>query len=133
MDFTFTSEQQAIRDAIEKICARFGDDYWLARDKAGGFPTDFHTAFAKDGWLGIAMPEDYGGAGLGIVEAALMMLTVSESGAAMSGASALHINIFGLHPVVKFGTPEQKARMCRDSTAATGRFCTGGIPACRAE
>jgi acyl-CoA dehydrogenase len=123
MDFTFTPEQQAIRDAIEKICARFGDDYWLARDKAGGFPTDFHAAFAKDGWLGIAMPEDYGGAGLGIVEAALMMLTVSESGAAMSGASALHINIFGLHPVVKFGTPEQKARMLPPLIAGEDKAC----------
>jgi acyl-CoA dehydrogenase len=77
MDFTFTPEQQSIRDAIEKICARFGDDYWLAKDKAGGFPADFHAAFAKDGWLGIAMPQEHGGAGLGIMEAALMMQLVS--------------------------------------------------------
>jgi acyl-CoA dehydrogenase len=123
MDFTFTPEQQAIRDAIGKICARFPDDYWLAKDKAGGFPHDFHAAFAKDGWLGIAMPEEYGGAGLGIVEAALMMLTVSESGAAMSGASALHINIFGLHPVVKFGTAEQKARMLPPLIAGEDKTC----------
>jgi acyl-CoA dehydrogenase len=123
MDFTFTPEQQAIREAIEKICARFGDDYWLKKDKAGGFPTDFHAAFAKDGWLGIAMPEEYGGAGLGITEAALMMLTVSESGAAMSGASALHINIFGLHPVVKFGTAEQKARMLPPLIAGEDKAC----------
>src|SRR5689334_16320500 len=111
MDFAFTPEQQAIRAAIEKICARFPDDYWLEKDKSGGFPHDFHAAFAKDGWLGIAMPQRYGGAGLGITEAALMMQAVAESGAGMSGASALHINIFGLHPVVKFGTDEQKARM----------------------
>ena len=123
MDFSFTPEQQAIRDAIEKICVRFGDDYWLAKDKAGGFPQEFHAAFAKDGWLGIAMPEEYGGAGLGITEAALMMLAVSESGAGLSGASALHINIFGLHPVVKFGTAEQKARMLPPLIAGEDKAC----------
>ncbi|MBV9954907.1 MAG: acyl-CoA dehydrogenase family protein, partial [Pseudolabrys sp.] len=111
MDFSFTAEQQAIRAAIEKICARFPDDYWLAKDKAGGFPHDFHKAFAQDGWLGIAMPQTYGGAGLGITEAAVMMQAVSESGAGLSGASALHMNIFGLNPVVVFGTDEQKKRM----------------------
>ncbi len=111
MDFSLTPEQQTIRAAIEKICARFGDDYWLAKDKAGGFPHDFHAAFAKDGWLGIAMPQEFGGAGLGITEAALMMQAVAESGAGLSGASALHMNIFGLNPVVVFGTEEQKRRM----------------------
>jgi acyl-CoA dehydrogenase len=123
MDFTFAPEQQAIRDAIEKICARFPDDYWLKKDKAGGFPHDFHAAFAKDGWLGIAMPQEYGGAGLGITEAALMMQTVAESGAALSGASALHMNIFGLHPVVKFGTAEQKARMLPPLIAGEDKAC----------
>jgi acyl-CoA dehydrogenase len=111
MDFSLTPDQQTIRAAIEKICARFGDDYWLAKDKAGGFPHDFHAAFAKDGWLGIAMPQEFGGAGLGITEAALMMQAVAESGAGLSGASALHMNIFGLNPVVVFGTAEQKRRM----------------------
>jgi acyl-CoA dehydrogenase len=123
MDFAFTPEQQAIRAAIEKICARFPDDYWLKKDKAGGFPHDFHTAFAKDGWLGIAMPPQYGGAGLGITEAALMMQTVAESGAGLSGASALHMNIFGLHPVVKFGTDEQKARMLPPLIAGEDKAC----------
>ncbi len=111
MDFKLSSEQQAIRDAVEKICARFGDDYWLARDRGGGFPDDFHRAFAEAGWLGVAMPQDHGGAGLGVTEAALMMQTIAESGAGMSGASALHMNIFGLNPVVVFGSDEQKRRM----------------------
>jgi acyl-CoA dehydrogenase len=123
MDFALTPEQQAIRAAIEKICARFADDYWLEKDKAGGYPHDFHAAFAKDGWLGIAMPQQYGGAGLGITEAALMMQTVSESGAGMSGASALHMNIFGLHPVVKFGTDAQKARMLRPLIGGEDKAC----------
>src|SRR6185437_11617093 len=91
-------------------CSQFGDAYWLERDRAGGFPEDFYKAVAAGGWLGIAMPEEYGGAGLGIGEAAAMMQAVAQSGAGFSGASALHMNIFGLNPVVKFGSDEQKRR-----------------------
>src|SRR5947208_13144792 len=100
MDFAFTSEQEAIRDAVAKVCSGFDLDYWLTRDREGGFPLDFHAALARDGWLGIAMPEEFGGAGLGITEAALMMKTIAGSGAGMSGASAVHMNIFSLNPVV---------------------------------
>jgi len=110
MDFSLTEAQQEIREAILKICARFGDDYWLRKDRDGGFPDEFHRAVADGGWLGIAMPEAYGGSGLGITEAAIMMQAVAESGAAFSGASALHMNIFGLNPVIVFGTEEQKRR-----------------------
>ncbi|MGH8694220.1 MAG: acyl-CoA dehydrogenase family protein [Burkholderiales bacterium] len=110
MDFSFTSDQLAIREAIAKLCARFDAQYWLERDRHGGFPEDFYRAVAESGWLGIAMPQQYGGAGLGITEAALMMQAVAESGAGFSGASALHMNIFGLNPVVVFGTDEQKQR-----------------------
>jgi acyl-CoA dehydrogenase len=105
-----TAEQHRIRDAIARLCAGFDDGYWLERDRAGGFPEAFYGAIARDGWLGIAMPEEHGGAGLGIAEAAVMMQAVAESGAGFSGASALHMNIFGLNPVVKFGTAEQKRR-----------------------
>jgi acyl-CoA dehydrogenase len=105
-----TADQQEIRSAIERICERFPDEYWLKKDKEGGFPSELHQALAADGWLGIAMPEEYGGAGLGITEAALMMQTIAESGAGMQGASAVHMNIFGLHPVVVHGTDEQKKR-----------------------
>src|SRR6185436_5627612 len=110
MDHSLTQAQQEIREAVLKVCARFGDDYWLERDREGGFPLDFHRAIAEAGWLGIAMPEAYGGSGLGITEAAVMLQAVAESGAAFSGASALHMNIFGLNPVVVFGTEEQKQR-----------------------
>jgi acyl-CoA dehydrogenase len=110
MDFTLTPAQAEIREAVLKICARFGDDYWLAKDRDGGFPLEFHRAMAEAGWLGIAMPEAYGGSGLGITDAAVMLQAVAESGAAFSGASALHMNIFGLNPVVVFGTEEQKQR-----------------------
>ena len=111
MDFSATDEQQRIREAIARLCTRFPDEYWLKRDNEGGFPADFHQALAQDGWLGIAMPEQFGGAGLGIQEAAVMMQAIAESGAGFSGASAVHMNIFGLNPVVVFGDQDQKQRM----------------------
>jgi len=123
VDFGFTPEQEAIREAIAKICAQFGDDYWLKKDKEGGFPTELHQALARDGWLGIAMPESHGGAGLGITEAAIMMQTIAESGAGFSGASAIHMNIFGLNPVVVFGTDDQKKRMLPGLIAGKERAC----------
>ena len=104
MDFAFTEEQEQIRAAIARICLRFDDAYWLKKDKEGGFPAELHRALAKDGWLGIAMPEEFGGSGLGITEAAIMMQAIAESGAGFSGASAVHMNIFGLNPVVVFGS-----------------------------
>ncbi|MCG6951553.1 MAG: acyl-CoA/acyl-ACP dehydrogenase [Betaproteobacteria bacterium] len=123
MDFAFTPEQQRIREAIAKLCAQFGDEYWLKKDREGGFPVELHQALARDGWLGIAMPEDCGGAGLGIQEAAMMMQAIAESGAGFSGASAVHMNIFGLNPVVVFGTPEQKRRMLPPLIAGSERSC----------
>ena len=123
MDFAYDANQEAIRDAIEKICAGFDDAYWLKKDKEGGFPADFHQAMAKAGWLGICIPEEYGGSGLGITEAAIMMRTISESGAGMSGASAIHMNVFGLNPVVVFGTKEQCARMLPGIVDGSERAC----------
>ena len=123
MDFAFTPEQEQIREAIAKICARFPDEYWLKKDKEGGFPAELHQALAKDGWLGIAMPEAYGGSGLGITEAAVMMQAISESGAGFSGASAVHMNIFGLNPVVVFGNEAQKKRMLPGLIAGRERAC----------
>lgn len=125
MNFRLTPEQEQIRDAVEKVCAPFDADYWLRKDRDGGFPIDFHKALADAGWLGIAMPEEFGGAGLGISEAALMMHTISASGAGLSGASAVHMNIFGLHPVVVFGTPEQKRRWLKPLIEGADRACFG--------
>jgi acyl-CoA dehydrogenase len=125
MNFAWTPEQDQIRDAIEKVCAPFDADYWLKKDREGGFPFDFHKALADAGWLGIAMPEEFGGAGLGISEAALMMHTISASGAGLSGASAVHMNIFGLHPVVVFGSPEQKRRWLPPLIEGRDRACFG--------
>jgi len=110
MSFTLTPEQLEIREAVARLCGRFGDDYWLKKDTEGGFPHEFHRTMAEGGWLGVAMPEEYGGSGLGITEAAVVMQAVAQSGAGFSGASAVHMNIFGLHPVVVFGSDEQKRR-----------------------
>ena len=123
MNFEHTPEQQHIMDAVQRICDRFDDAYWLRKDTEGGFPADFHRAFAQDGWLGICIPQEYGGTGLGITEATIMLHTVSASGAGMSGASALHMNIFGLSPVVKYGTAEQKQRMLPPLIAGKERAC----------
>jgi len=123
MDFSLSPEQQQIRDEVRKLCAQFDDAYWLEKDRTGAFPHELHAALAAAGWLGIAMPEEHGGAGLGITEAVLMMQAVAESGAAMSGASAVHINIFGLQPVVVFGTEEQKRRMLPPLIAGKDKAC----------
>jgi acyl-CoA dehydrogenase len=125
MNFEFSDEQHAIRDAVTRTCARFAADYWLKHDRDGGFPHEFHAAIAGDGWLGIAMPEQYGGTGLGITEAALMMETIAASGAGFSGASAVHMNIFGLHPVVVYASDAQKARWLPPLIAGTDKACFG--------
>ena len=123
MDFGFTEEQEAIRDSVARICADFDDAYWLRRDREGGFPHDFYDALAREGWLGICTAESSGGAGLGIQEAAIMMRTIAESGAGLSGASAVHINIFGLNPVAVYGTDEQKQRMIRPMAEGREKAC----------
>ena len=100
---------RTIRDGVQAVCDKFGDDYWLERDSDGVFPHDFHQAIAEGGWLGITMPEEYGGAGLGVSEAAVMMHTVASCGA-MQAASSIHISMFGPHPIIVFGTDDQKQK-----------------------
>lgn len=125
MEFSFTDDQIAVRDAISKLCEKYDDAYWLERDTDGQFPEDFVKDMADGGWLGIAMPEEYGGSGLGVIEAALMMQTIAESGAGFSGASAVHINIFGPHPLVVHGTDEQKQKHLPALIAGKDRSCFG--------
>lgn len=110
MTVPLTPERERIVAAVSRVCAGFDAAYWRDRDRTGDFPGDFHAAMAAGGWLGIAMPEEAGGAGLGVFEAALMMRTVARSGAAMSGCSAIHMNVFGPLPIAVFGTAEQRRR-----------------------
>ncbi|EXJ75369.1 isovaleryl-CoA dehydrogenase [Cladophialophora psammophila CBS 110553] len=121
----FTESQRTVRESIAKICSKYPDEYWLEKDNSKEFPTDLHADFARDGWLGICIPEKYGGAALGISEAAVMMQTVSECGGGMTAASSIHMNIFGLEPVVKFGTEEQKQRWLTPLVGGTERACFG--------
>jgi len=123
VDFALTPDQQNIRDAILKHCARFTDDYWLERDREGVFPHDFFNSIAEAGWLGVAMPTEFGGSGLGVTEAAVMMQAIAESGAGMSGASSVHMPVFGLQPVVLFGTDAQKARMIPPIVSGEDKTC----------
>lgn len=125
MDFNLTGQQEAIRDAVARICAEFDDAYWLARDSDGQFPEAFVKAITEGGWLGIAMPEAYGGAGLGITETAILAHTIARSGAGMSGASAVHLNLFGPNPIVVFGTDDQKARFLPPLIQGKDRACFG--------
>ena len=125
MDFELTLEQQALADAVAKLCTPFDSAYWRKCDQEGQFPEAFVQAVAEGGWLGMAMPEAYGGSGQGITEAALFAHAVARSGAGMSGASAVHINLFGPHPVVVFGTEDQKEAMLPPLIAGKDRVCFG--------
>ncbi len=108
MDFAVDPDLELITDAVGAVCARFDDDYWSACDAEHRFPWDFYEAMAAGGWVGIAIPEEYGGGGRGITEAATVLRTVAASGAAMNGCSAIHMTIFGLNPVVVFGNDQLK-------------------------
>jgi acyl-CoA dehydrogenase len=123
VDFSLTEDQQAIRDGVLDFCSQFSDDYWLERDHEGVFPLDFHKAMAEAGWLGVAMPEDVGGAGLGITEAAIMMTAVAESGGGMTAASSIHGPVFSMQPVSLFGTEEQRRRMIPPVLSGADRIC----------
>ena len=125
MDLGFTPEQDAVRDAVGRVVAGFDDAYWLERERTATFPFEFTAAMAAGGWLGIAMPPEYGGAGLGVVEAGLMMHAVARSPGAQAAASSIHMNVFGPHPIVVHGTEEQKARWLPPLIAGTERACFG--------
>ncbi len=117
-------DQQAIHDGVTAVCARFGDDYWAACDQEARFPHEFHQAMATDGWLGVTMPESFGGAGLGVTEAAIVMHAVAHAGG-MTAASSIHINMFGPHPVVVHGSPEQQARWIPPLVRGEDKVCFG--------
>ncbi|HET8611380.1 MAG TPA: acyl-CoA dehydrogenase family protein [Sphingomonas sp.] len=125
MEIDLSPEHEAIRDGVKRVVDRFDDEYWSAREEEKTFPFEFHKAMADAGWLGITMPPELGGAGLGVTEAAIMMHTVTSGCGGYNSASTLHLNLFGPHAVVVFGTPEQKERMLKPLIAGTDRACFG--------
>jgi acyl-CoA dehydrogenase len=125
MDFDLTEEHLAIQDAVGKICSQFDDEYWAGKDVKAEFPHEFHRAMAQGGWLGITIPEDLGGSGLGVTEAAVMMNTVAKGGGAAAAMSTLQINLFAPHPIVVLGTAEQKERMLLPLISGSEKTCFG--------
>jgi acyl-CoA dehydrogenase len=123
VNFELSEQQESIREAIERICAQFDDQYWFDRDHDGRFPEELYRALADDGWLGMCISEEYGGAGLGVTEAAIMMQAIAQSGGGMSAASAVHINLFGLNPVAVFGNEEQRRRMLPPVARGEAKSC----------
>ena len=107
-DELLDEDQTLIADAIRELCTGFDDDYWARCDREHEFPWDFYARLAEGGWLGLAIPEEYGGGGRGISDAAVMLHEIAASGAAMNGCSAVHLTVFGLNPVVKFGNDRLK-------------------------
>ena len=114
MQLLETDEHRLIRESVIKLCSEFSDDYWEEKDRETSFPFEFFDAMAQAGWIGIAMPEEYGGAGKGIQEAAIVLEEVAASGAAMNGATPVHLSIFGMHPVVKHGSIEMREKYLPD-------------------
>ncbi len=125
MDFALTDEQERLRAAVRELAAAFTDDYWAACDERGEFPWEFYNAFAAGGWLGIAIPEQYGGGGLGILEAALLLEEVAASGAGMNGCSAMHLTIFGLNTVVRHGSEELRREVLPRAADGSLHVCFG--------
>lgn len=125
MDFSISEDHRAIRDGVNAVVRRFDDEYWLARDEDGEFPREFHKAMAEAGWLGITMPSEYGGSGLGVAEACIMMHEVASHGGGMAAASCVHINLFGPHPIVVFGNDEQRQRWVPSLVEGKDQCCFG--------
>src|ERR1700761_8854201 len=123
--FWLTEEQEAVREGVAKICSKYDDNYWKDADETGHFPEAFVADMAAGGWLGVAMPTEFGGSGLGLTEAAVMMQTVAQSGAAYAGASSIHLNIFGPMPLVRFGTDEQRKAALPRLISGEDRMCFG--------
>lgn len=123
--FWLSDEQEAIVESVTRLCAGFDAEYWRRTDETGEFPEAFVAAMAKGGWLGTAMPAELGGAGLGLTEAALVMQAVAQSGAGFSGASAMHLNIFGPMPIVRFGDEELRNRAIPRLISGEDKICIG--------
>ncbi|QIW97642.1 hypothetical protein AMS68_003160 [Peltaster fructicola] len=121
----FTEEQMSVREAITRVCSNFDDNYWMERDQTQTYPHELHAALAKDGWIGIALPEELGGAGLGISEATMMLQTIAESGAGLAGAQSIHANVYATQPVAKFATPEQRSSFLTKIVSGEWRTCFG--------
>jgi alkylation response protein AidB-like acyl-CoA dehydrogenase len=126
MDFALTDLQRALHEEVLALARTFSMEYWLEHDRAERYPWDFVRAFAARGWLGTTIPEEYGGAGLGVTEAALVLHAICLSGAGTSGASPVHFFLFPPAPVVRFGSEAMK-RACLPRIAAGELLLAFGV------
>lgn len=125
MSFELTEDQELIRKSVAELMKNFGDQYWMEKDLAHEFPTEYYKALADGGWLGITTPEEYGGHGLGITEASILLEEVARSGGGMNAATAIHLSIFGMHPVVVHGSDELKQRTLPRVASGDLHVCFG--------
>ena len=121
----FSEQQLDVKEAISKICSKYPDSYWREHDESGEYPHELHADLARGGWIGIALPENLGGAGLGISEATIMLQTISQSGAGIAGAQSVHANVYATQPVAKFATEEQRERMLPKLISGEWKACFG--------
>jgi acyl-CoA dehydrogenase len=125
MDFDLSEQQRDIQSGVRDLARSFSPDYWAERDQLGEFPWEFYEAFAKAGWLGIAVPEEYGGGGLGVLEASLLLEEVAASGAGMNGCSTMHLTIFGLNVLAKHGSEELRRAVLPHAATGDLHVCFG--------
>ncbi len=125
LDFALNEDQQQLRNAVREIAATYSDDYWAERDTKHEFPWEFYNTFAEGGWLGIAIPEEYGGGGLGVLEASLLLEEVAASGAGMNGCSTMHLTIFGLNTIVRHGSSSLREEVLPPAADGTLHVCFG--------
>ncbi|WP_329320964.1 acyl-CoA dehydrogenase family protein [Streptomyces sp. NBC_01262] len=125
MDFELTEDQETIRKAVAGLLRDFDDHYWMEKDRDHEFPSEFYAAIAGGGWLGLTIPEEYGGHGLGITEATLLLEEVARSGGGMNAASSIHMSIFGMQPVVVHGSEELKRRTLPRIASGDLHVCFG--------
>jgi acyl-CoA dehydrogenase len=125
MDMQLTDDQKAIDANVRQVCAEFDDQYWTDCEENARFPTEYYRAMAANGWLGITMPEEVGGSGLGVTDAAIMMHAATSSGGGYAAASAIHINLFGPHSIVVHGSREQKKNWLTPLVRGEQKACFG--------
>ena len=125
MEFNLNQTQLSIIDSVNNIMKNYNDEYWLQCDKESQFPQKFYEEVANGGWLGICMPKEFGGSDLGVSEASIFMQKISETGGGMAAASSIHINIFGPHPIVVYGTKEQKDKWLPPLILGKEKTCFG--------
>ena len=125
MNFALTEDQELIRRSVAELVSKFDDNYWMEKDQAHEFPTEFYQAIADGGWLAMTFPPEYGGHGLGITEATILLEEVAKSGGGMNAASSIHLSIFGMQPVVVHGSEELKARTLPPVATGDSHVCFG--------